>query len=59
MGEFRTHDSKEDMEQAFANTDAFNDKLHTKAYRVFADDYRVFPGGPQSASTATLVNGQT
>ena len=39
------------MEEAFASTGAFNDKLH-------ADGYWVFAGGLQSASTATVVDGQ-
>ena len=37
--------------EAFAATGAFNDKLH-------ADGYWVFAGGLQSASTATVVDGQ-
>src|SRR3954452_18151979 len=43
--------SKEEMEEAFAATGAFNDKLH-------ADGYWVFTGGLQPASTATVVDGQ-
>jgi hypothetical protein len=39
------------MEEAFAATGAFNDKLH-------ADGYWVFAGGLQPASTATVVDGQ-
>jgi len=49
--EFGAYGSKEEMEAAFATTDAFNEKLHTDGYWVFA-------GGLQSASTATVVDGQ-
>lgn len=51
MGEFGNYPSKEAMEEAFAATGAFKDKLH-------ADGYWVFAGGLQSASTATVVDGQ-
>ena len=51
MDEFGSYGSKEEMEEAFAATGAFNDKLH-------ADGYWVFAGGLQSASTATVVDGQ-
>jgi hypothetical protein len=51
MDEFGTYGSKEEMEEAFAATGAFNDQLH-------ADGYWVFAGGLQSASTATVVDGQ-
>ena len=51
MDEFGNYGSKEEMEEAFAATGAFNDKLH-------ADGYWVFGGGLQSASTATVVDGQ-
>ena len=51
MGEFGNYGSKEEMEEAFAATGAFNDKLH-------ADGYWVFAGGLQPASTATVVDGQ-
>ena len=51
MDEFGNYGSKEEMEAAFAATGAFNDKLH-------ADGYWVFAGGLQSASTATVVDGQ-
>ena len=51
IGEFGNYGSREDMEQAFAATNAFNDKLR-------ADGYWVFAGGLQSASTATVVDGQ-
>ncbi|WP_310157604.1 YciI family protein [Phycicoccus sp. 3266] len=39
------------MEEAFAATGAFNDKLK-------ADGYWVFAGGLEQASTATVVDGQ-
>jgi hypothetical protein len=51
MDEFGNYDSKEEMEEAFAATGVFNDKLH-------AEGYWVFGGGLQSASTATVVDGQ-
>jgi len=51
MGEFGSYGSKEEMEESFAETGAFNDKLH-------ADGYWVFAGGLQSASTATVVDGR-
>jgi hypothetical protein len=51
MDEYGTYGSKEEMEEAFAATGAFNDQLH-------ADGYWVFAGGLQSASTATVVDGQ-
>jgi hypothetical protein len=51
MEEFGNYGSKEKMEEAFAATGAFNDKLQ-------ADGYWVFAGGLQSASTATVVDGQ-
>lgn len=51
MGEFGSYGSKEQMEEAFAATGAFNDKLR-------ADGYWVFAGGLQPASTATVVDGQ-
>lgn len=43
--------SREEMEQSFADTGAFNDRLK-------ADGHWVFAGGLQSASTATVVDGQ-
>ena len=49
-GEYGNYPSKEAMEQAFADTGAFNDKLH-------ADGYWVFAGGLLSAETATVVDG--
>jgi hypothetical protein len=51
VGEFFNYGSKEEMEEAFAATGAFNDRLQ-------ADGYWVFAGGLQSASTATVVDGQ-
>ena len=51
MDEFGNYGSKEEMEEAFAATGAFNDKLR-------ADGYWVFAGGLQSSSTATVVDGQ-
>src|SRR2546430_7303226 len=49
--EFGNYGSKEEMEEAFAATGAFNDKLHAEGYWVFA-------GGLAPASTATVVDGQ-
>jgi len=49
--EFGNYSSKEEMEQAFAATGAFNDKLR-------ADRHWVFAGGLEPASTATVVDGQ-
>jgi hypothetical protein len=49
--EFGSYGSKEEMEEAFAATGAFNEKL-------LADGYFVFGGGLQAASTATVVDGQ-
>jgi hypothetical protein len=51
MDEFGSYGSKEEMEEAFAATGAFNDTLH-------ADGYWVFAGGLQPASTATVVDGR-
>ena len=51
MDEFGSYDSKEEMEEAFAATGAFNATLHAAGYWVFG-------GGLQSASTATVVAGQ-
>lgn len=51
MGEFGSYGSREEMEEAFAATGAFNDQLK-------ADGYWVFAGGLQSASGATVVDGQ-
>ena len=49
--EFGSYGSKEEMEEAFAATGAFNDRLHAAGYWVFA-------GGLAPASTATVVDGQ-
>jgi hypothetical protein len=51
MDEFGSYGSKEEMEAAFAATGAFNEQLR-------ADGYWVFAGGLQSASAATVVDGQ-
>jgi hypothetical protein len=51
MPEFGNYGSKEEMEEAFAATDVFNEKLRTDGYWVFA-------GGLESASKATVVDGQ-
>jgi hypothetical protein len=50
-GEFGTYGSREEMEQAFADTGAFNERLKTEGYWVFA-------GGLQPATTATVVDGR-
>jgi hypothetical protein len=49
--EFGSYGSQEEMEQAFADTGAFNDTLKTDGYWVFA-------GGLEPVSTATVVDGQ-
>jgi len=49
--EFGSYGSKEEMEKAFADTGAFNDRLR-------ADGYWVFAGGLEPVSTATVVDGQ-
>jgi hypothetical protein len=51
MDEYGSYGSKEEMEEAFAETNLFNDKLRAEGYWVFA-------GGLESASTATVVDGQ-
>ena len=51
MGEFGSYGSEEEMEEAFAATGAFNDKLH-------ADGHWVFAGGLQPVSAASVVDGQ-
>lgn len=51
MNEFGTYGSKEEMEKAFAATDAFNEQLREDGYWVFA-------GGLQAASNSTVVDGQ-
>jgi hypothetical protein len=49
--ELGPYTSKEEMEQAFADTEAFNDRLQ-------ADGYWVFAGGLEPVSTATVVDGR-
>ena len=49
--EFGSYGSREEMEEAFAATGAFNDQLKAEGYWVFA-------GGLESASTATVVDGR-
>lgn len=49
--EFGSYGSQEEMEAAFAATDVFNEQLR-------ADGYWVFAGGLESATTATVVDGQ-
>ena len=51
MNEFGNYGSKEEMEQAFADTGAFNDKLR-------ADGYWIFAGGLAPVSQAAVVDGQ-
>ncbi|HWU22420.1 MAG TPA: YciI family protein [Nocardioides sp.] len=48
--EYGEYGSKEEMEQAFADTGAFNEQLK-------ADGYWVFAGGLEQATTATVVDG--
>ena len=50
-GEFGNYGSEEDMQEAFAATGAFNDKLR-------ADGYWVFAGGLEPVSAAAVVDGQ-
>ncbi|MBV9823979.1 MAG: hypothetical protein JO144_17250 [Actinobacteria bacterium] len=49
--EYGNYGSKEEMERAFADTGAFNDRLKAEGYWVFA-------GGLQAPATATVVDGQ-
>ena len=51
VDEFGNYGSKEEMEESFAATGIFNELLKEEGYWVFA-------GGLQSASTATVVDGQ-
>lgn len=51
MDEFGNYGSKEEMEKAFAATDAFNKKIIDEGYWVFG-------GGLQAVSTATVVDGR-
>lgn len=48
--EFGDYGSQEAMEQAFADTGAFNERLQAEGYWVFA-------GGLEAATTATVVDG--
>ena len=48
--EYGSYGSQEEMEQAFADTGAFNEKLKAEGYWVFA-------GGLEAATTATVVDG--
>ena len=50
-GEFGDYGSQDEMEEAFAATGAFNERLR-------ADGYWVFAGGLQPATTATVVDGR-
>lgn len=49
--EFGDYGSREEMEQAFADTGAFNDRLKAGGYWVFA-------GGLEPVATATVVDGR-
>jgi hypothetical protein len=49
-GDFGTYESKEAMEQAFADTGRFNESLQERGHWVFA-------GGLHPAHTATVVDG--
>jgi hypothetical protein len=49
--EYGNYGSQQEMEAAFAATDAFNDRLRAAGHWVFA-------GGLQPAATATVVDGQ-
>ena len=51
MTEFGNYPDKEAMDQAMADTGAFNDQL-------VADDHFVFANGLASATTATVVDGR-
>src|SRR5437016_2320731 len=48
---YGSYDSEQEMREALADTDVFNDKLQ-------ADGYWVFAGGLEAASTATVVDGR-
>ena len=50
-GEFGGYGSREAMEESFAETGAYNDRLKAEGYWLFA-------GGLQEVSTATVVDGQ-
>ena len=49
--EYGNYPSQEAMDQAMADTDAFNERLQKEGYWVFAD-------GLAPATTATVVDGQ-
>ena len=49
--EYGNYPSKEALEQAFADTDAFNQRLQAEGHWVFAD-------GLAPATTASVVDGQ-
>ncbi len=51
LGELGTFDSREEMEEAYADTGAFNDRLREQGHWVFG-------AGLQSATTATVVDGR-
>lgn len=50
-GEFGGYPSKEAMEEAFADTSAFNDRLQEEGHWVFGN-------GLEPVATATVVDGQ-
>ena len=50
-GEYGSYGSKEEMERAFADTGAFNERLK-------ADGHWVFAGGLETATAAKVVDGQ-
>ena len=51
IGEFGSYGSREEMEQSFADTSAFNEQLK-------ADGHWVFAGGLETATRAKVVDGQ-
>lgn len=51
LGEFGAYATREEMEQAYADTGAFNDRLREEGYWVFG-------GGLESATSATVVDGR-
>ena len=51
IGEYGSYGSREEMEQAFADTGAFNEQLK-------ADGHWVFAGGLETATRAKVVDGQ-
>ena len=50
-GDYGNYGSEEEMQAAFARTGAFNERLKSEGYWVFA-------GGLQPGTTATVVDGQ-